>query len=447
MKLAVSVNPTARLWAALTLATALMTAMLAGACVGPSQTSSPRQDRMVKTFEVPPDKALLFIYKTTPLPIGDVDRIHLNGRYIADVDTNLYIAILVDPGNYQLTRRAGSVTRYAGEFSFDVRGGEKLYLARDFGTSKVHYFRIDDNHQGEAQINRRRLARYDDRSFVSTARLAPQVAKMDAPVVHFPTEPVSLSYLPGGSRPDDVAVIIGNANYQRLGKDIPNVTPAYADAEGFRRYARQALGIANDNIIFIKDATLKDMLATFGSESNYKGRLFRYLTRGLSRVFVFYAGHGAPGEDGNNLLVPSDAEASLIELNGYRLKTLYRNLSKLPASSVTVVLEACFSGAIQAGSVINNASPIFMKARNTSIPSNLTVVSAGAANQIASWEKDKSHSLFSRQFLTAMSGAADYDENRSVSWDEVRKFLSITVTRSAMRTYGREQRPQVVVGQ
>jgi len=189
------------------------------------------------------------------------------------------------------------------------------------------------------------------------------------------------------------------------------------------------------------------MLATFGSESNYKGRLFRYLTRGLSRVFVFYAGHGAPGEDGNNLLVPSDAEASLIELNGYRLKTLYRNLSKLPASSVTVVLEACFSGASQAGSVINNASPIFMKARNTSIPSNLTVVSAGAANQIASWEKDKSHSLFSRQFLTAMSGAADYDENRSVSWDEVRKFLSITVTRSAMRTYGREQRPQVVVGQ
>ena len=214
----------------------------------------------------------------------------------------------------------------------------------------------------------------------------------------FPSDPVPVTFQKGAPRPDDIAVIIGNADYKKQGKDIPNVIPAYADAEGMRQYVTQALGIAEDNIIFLKDATQKDLVGTFGNEANYKGRLFRYLTKGRSRVFVFYSGHGAPGDDGTNYLVPTDAEASLIDLNGYSIKTLYRNLSKLPAKSVTVVLEACFSGASEAGSVINNASPVYLKAKDTGIPSNITVISAGTANQIASWEKDKSHGLFTKYF-------------------------------------------------
>jgi len=246
-------------------------------------------------------------------------------------------------------------------------------------------------------------------------------------------------------RPDDVAVIIGNSDYTD-GKDIPNVLPAYADAEGIKGYATHALGIANENIIFLKDATQTDLVGTFGNKDNHKGKLFRYLTENKSNVFVFYSGHGAPGDGDTNYLVPTDAEASLIDLNGYPLKMLYQNLSKLPAKSVTVVLEACFSGASEAGTVINNASPVYLKAKDTGIPSNITVIAAGAANQMASWEKDKSHGLFTKYFLKGMSGEADNDNNRKVSWDELRSYLAKTVTRSAMRNYGREQTPQIVVG-
>jgi len=144
--------------------------------------------------------------------------------------------------------------------------------------------------------------------------------------------------------------------------------------------------------------------------------------------------------------VPSNAEASLIDLNGYSLKTLYQNLSKLPAKSVTVVLEACFSGASEAGTVIKNASPINLKVKDTGIPSNITVISAGTANQIASWEQDKSHGLFTKYFLKGMSDEADNDNDRKVSWAELKDYLTKTVTRSAMRNYGREQTPQIVVG-
>ena len=243
----------------------------------------------------------------------------------------------------------------------------------------------------------------------------------------------------------DIAVIIGNANYTE-GKDIPNVTPAYADAEGMKRYVRQALGVAEDNIIFIKDATQKDMVSTFGSGTNHKGKLFGYLVPGKSRVFVYYAGHGAPGEGDSNYLVPTDAEASLIDLNGYPIKTLYKNLSKLPAKSVTLVLEACFSGASQGGSLVTRSSGITVVPKASTVPSNITVISAGAADQIASWEEDKSHSLFTKYFLKGMSGEADTNKDSKVSWVELKDYLAKTVPRCALRYYGREQTVQIVSG-
>ena len=266
----------------------------------------------------------------------------------------------------------------------------------------------------------------------------------------YPVEPVQVAFKRSTPRPDDIAVIIGNADYGKLAKDIPDVMPAYADAEGIKRYITQALGVSEDNIIFLKDAKQADLVVTFGSETNYKGQLHDWIVPGQSRVFVYYSGHGAPGEGGTSYLVPADAQAARIELNGYPLKTLYGNLGKLPAKSVTVVLEACFSGTSDAGSVISSASPVYLKAKKTDIPPNITVVAAGAANQIASWEEDKSHGLFTKHFLLGMSGKADakpYGNGDSkVGWNELGRYLDATVTRLARRYYGRDQTPQIVIG-
>ena len=172
---------------------------------------------------------------------------------------------------------------------------------------------------------------------------------------------------------------------------------------------------------------------------------------GKSRVFVYYSGHGAPGgEDGSSYIVPTDAQASMIDLNGYPLSTLYKNLGQIPAKSVTVVLEACFSGASQSGSVITQASPIYLKAKETSIPSGITVIAAGAANQIASWERDSSSGLFTKYFLKGMSGEADAkpygNGDGEVGYDELGAYFKDTLTYYARRYYGRDQTVQIVNG-
>jgi ankyrin repeat protein len=251
----------------------------------------------------------------------------------------------------------------------------------------------------------------------------------------------------GPERPDDIAVIIANADYSKQGKDIPNVTPAYADGEGMRLYATQALGVKEANVIFVKDATGSQMTRIFGSREDHRGQLFDWIKPGKSRVFVYYSGHGAPAASGGSPhLIPADADAARVALNGYPLHLLYDNLGKQPAESITLVLEACFSGVSQAGSLIGNASPVFLDVKAPQVPANLTVIAAGAANQMASWEQDGSAGLFTKHFLEGMAGKADSDKDGKVTLDELDRHLVSTVTYLARRYYGRDQTPQIVKG-
>ena len=60
--------------------------------------------------------------------------------------------------------------------------------------------------------------------------------------------------------------------------------------------------------------------------------------------------------------VPSDCDPERVALNGYSLDLLYENLSKLEARKVTVVLEACFSGATNTGiNLTKSASPALIR--------------------------------------------------------------------------------------
>ena len=149
------------------------------------------------------------------------------------------------------------------------------------------------------------------------------------------------------------------------------------------------------------------------------------------------------GDKGNAYLVPTNADSQTIQFSGYALETLYSNLGKLSAKSITVILEACFSGASQAGNLFSKSSPIVIRAKKTMIPKNVKVISAGAVDQMASWEQDNSHGLFTKYFLKAMSGEGDSNKDGKVSDAELKEYLSDTMTYYARRYYGRDQKVQI----
>ncbi len=285
----------------------------------------------------------------------------------------------------------------------------------------------------------------------AATRVAARTAKRTTARRGFSKASLEIEFTKVPPRPDDIAVIIGNADYASLGKDIPDVLPARADAAAFRRYAIDALGVREGNVIDLGDATGAQMARVFGTKDNYKGQLFDWVRPRRSRVYVYYAGHGAPaGTDGSAYLVPTDADAARIELNGYRLETLYENLRQIPAASITVVLEACFSGASQAGAVLPRASGIYVRPRVPEVPGGITVIAAGGEDQIASWEEDNSHGLFTKYYLTGMAGEADAkpygNGDGRVAWNELDAYLKETLTYYARRYYGRDQTARIVVG-
>jgi hypothetical protein len=275
----------------------------------------------------------------------------------------------------------------------------------------------------------------------------PKTIVKTEPKSEFSNKPINVNFKSITKRPDDIAVIIGNANYEKQGKDIPNVNPAYADSEGIKQYFMQALGVKEGNIIYLKDATAAQLLGTFGDSNSHKGQLYNWVKPQVSNVYVYYAGHGVPGGDkGNAYLVPTDANSQTIEFSGYPLSTLYSNLGKLSAKSITVILEACFSGASQAGNLFSKSSPIVIRAKKTMIPKNVKVISAGAVDQMASWEQDNSHGLFTKYFLKAMSGEGDKNNDGKVSDTELKDYLGETMTYYARRYYGRDQNVQIMQG-
>jgi hypothetical protein len=88
-------------------------------------------------------------------------------------------------------------------------------------------------------------------------------------------------------------------------------------------------------------------------------------------------------------------------------------------------------------------------ARQPTVPSNVRVISAGAADQMASWEQNGSQSLFTKYFLKGMSGEGDKkpygNGDGKVEDREPKKYLDDTMTYYARRYYGRDQTAQIVV--
>jgi hypothetical protein len=246
-----------------------------------------------------------------------------------------------------------------------------------------------------------------------------------------------------------IAVIIGNRNYATINQDVPNVDFALNDADAMYRYVTESLGYREGNVILLKDATQADLVSTFGTKGNHKGKLYDWLRPGESEVFVYYSGHGAPGlRDGRGYLLPVDANPMKVELNGYPLDTLYANIGKLPAKDVTMVLDACFSGSSASGSVVRSASSIALKVvkSEVSVP-KATVVTAAGLSEVASWDKEAGLGLLTRHFLEGVIGGADGEffgnQDGQVTVAELKKFLGEEVTYKARRLYGRDQNPQV----
>lgn len=244
------------------------------------------------------------------------------------------------------------------------------------------------------------------------------------------------------SNTKSIAVIIGNQDYSN--PDVPNVDYAINDATTVKQYLINMLGFQESNIIYMENAKKADFERIFGTKDILEGKLYNWVKPNQSEVFIYYSGHGAPDmKNQKAYFMPSNCDPNYVHIDGYPLDTFYRNLEKIEAKSITVVLDACFSGGSQQGMLIKNASPMYIEVETPLLGDRFNLFTSASGDQIASWYPEGNHSLFTYYFLRAIRGEADRDRNRRLTLKEVRNFIEEHVPYMARRLYGREQTPTV----
>ncbi len=235
-----------------------------------------------------------------------------------------------------------------------------------------------------------------------------------------------------------LAIIFGIEQY----KNVAGVTFASRDAAVVSNYFETALGIPKKNRTYLSindDVTKGEFDKVFS-----QGGWLEKRVKNDSDVYIFYAGHGAPLIDKKEAyLIPYDGDPNYPSQTGYSLDQLYENLEKLHARSVTVFLDACFSGANREDQpLLADARPIFIDIQKPSAR-GITVFSASSSNEISSAYPDKKHGLFTYFMLKGLQGNADINSDKKITIGELGEYIRSNVSDTAGEL-DREQTPDMV---
>ena len=239
----------------------------------------------------------------------------------------------------------------------------------------------------------------------------------------------------GEKNPNAYAVVFGIEQY----KNVSSVTYAQRDAYWMREYFAKTLGVPEENIYYKTDIDVGK--AEFDKVFSQGGWLDKRIGDGKSDLYIFYAGHGAPDFNSRTaFLIPYDGDPNYASQTGYAVDKMTANLSQLEARSVTVFLDACFSGANRENEILlAGARPVFLDV-NTAVAANVTLFSAASGNQISSSWSEKQHGIFSYWLMKGMQGSADANRDNRLTVEELGGFIRNNVSTTAGKL-DREQTP------
>ncbi|MDR2466349.1 MAG: caspase family protein, partial [Prevotellaceae bacterium] len=225
------------------------------------------------------------------------------------------------------------------------------------------------------------------------------------------------------------AVIIANEKYQSESL----VDFAANDGETFARYCTMTLGLPERNVRYFPNATLNNIRA----QINWIGKVAAAY-RGEANLIVYYAGHGIPDEESKTAyLLPIDGYGSDVA-TGYELNELYRRLGAMPAKSITVFIDACFSGAQRSGQSLVSARGVAIKVDRGKPTGNTVVFSAAQGDETAYPYREKKHGLFTYFLLRKL-----LETGGDATLEDLSEYVSREVAQHSIVVNSKSQTPTV----
>ncbi len=225
------------------------------------------------------------------------------------------------------------------------------------------------------------------------------------------------------------AVIIANENYDQESQ----VEFAGNDGEIFKEYCLKTLGLPEKNIHYKANATLNNIRGEINWISNVAQAY-----NGEATLIFYYAGHGIPDESSKTAyLLPVDGYGSDVT-TGYKLDDLYAKLGALPAQSIMVFMDACFSGAQRSGNMMASARGVAIKATQGKPTGNMVVFSAAQGDETAYPYREKGHGLFTYFLLKKLQ-----ETKGKVTLGELSNYVTTNVKQKSIVENNKSQTPVV----
>lgn len=232
------------------------------------------------------------------------------------------------------------------------------------------------------------------------------------------------------SNSNTFAIVIANETYNKEA----NVPYAVNDGNIFKEYCRNCLGIPEKNIHLIANATLNDI--------RHEVKWIQDVAevyKGDAKIIFYYAGHGIPDEKSKNAyLLPTDGYGSDVA-TGYSLENLYKTFGSLPSKSITVFLDACFSGAKRDGNMLASARGVAIKVKQTIPVGNMVVFTAAQGDETAYPYKEEEHGLFTYYLLKKLQ-----ETKGNATLGELSDYIKEQVERQSIVTNGKLQSPSIM---
>ena len=222
------------------------------------------------------------------------------------------------------------------------------------------------------------------------------------------------------SNPNTFVVIIANENY----KSVASVPYALNDGRVLAKYCERTLGIPATNIKEYENATYNDIRLAVAWLKNVCEKY-----EGEASVIFYYAGHGIPdASDKSAYLLPVDGDGRYVA-TGYKLDELYQKLGSMPAKSVTVLLDACFSGANRDGKMLASERGVALKSKSGVPQGNMVVFSAAQGDETALPNDEEGHGLFTYYVLKKLQ-----ESQGNVNLQELSQYVIREVGRKSAVT-------------
>ncbi len=220
-----------------------------------------------------------------------------------------------------------------------------------------------------------------------------------------------------------VAVVVGIDDYA-----------SWPSLEGARRDAGQVSeafrGMGFDEVIelYDREATRRRILTVLGNELAQR-------TDSDSMAVIYFAGHGQTESlaDGGKrgYIVPADSDPNQVFATAISMDTLRSISSRLPARQVYYAMDSCYSGlGLARGIAIAKSGGDGYIEKITSLPT-VQMITAGAEGEQAI--ESGGQGIFTRFFLRALAGEADFDRNGWVTASEIGTYVRPNVTSASHR--------------